>query len=384
MRALIILLVSVLALSPLASAGGLSLDVAGTGIGIASPAAGAAGLVALPDLAPAAPLADAVASSPREAHAVATKVFVQVAGSVPAVMDDSPRDTFTEDPSPAREARDEPPPPAPLIVRVAPSSSFAGVLASMATTLIKDAEALVAGAARAADDALGGDAPGSGPSVATRAQGVAVGAANAARSEAVAGAVLALVGVSVVALASTSPQHWSALASRFRRFGVLALAPLYTRLTPGDALSSEVRGRIFALIQARPGVTLAGLANATGSSRTAVSHHVRVLERDALVTTRREGRVRLFFENGRARVIEARAVAVLDHETTRAVARAVAESPGLDQSAVCRAFALRPSLAHWHLSKLESVDLIEKSRDGRRVRYAPGPSYAGAQALGIV
>ncbi|HUR67893.1 MAG TPA: winged helix-turn-helix transcriptional regulator, partial [Candidatus Thermoplasmatota archaeon] len=136
------------------------------------------------------------------------------------------------------------------------------------------------------------------------------------------------------------------------------------------------RERLLDAIRAQPGLAVADLAEAARVPRNTVTYHLRVLEREGLVSSTRQGRNRLFFAPGSLpQRASADALATLRHETTFAVAKAIGASPGVDQKALCAQIGLSPSLAHWHADRLVATGLIDKRREGRFVRYYPGASF---------
>lgn len=155
-----------------------------------------------------------------------------------------------------------------------------------------------------------------------------------------------------------------------RRIGTFLGVALYTRLARTELLDHEVRDRIYAAVRDRPGVTLAELAALGGVGRTAASYHLRVLAREGMVASRRDGRVRRFHANGTALDSPAR-LAALGHPSGQALAAAVRAEPGQDQSSLATRLGMSPSLAHWHLKRLEEANVVQKVRDGRKVRYFP-------------
>lgn len=181
----------------------------------------------------------------------------------------------------------------------------------------------------------------------------------------------ALVAVAAAASAAAPAFGWE----RLRRLAFLAA--LYSRIARENLLDHGSRERLLDAIRDRPGLAVADLAKATSTPRNTVTYHLRVLEREGLVTSKRNGRNRLFFAPGAAeRRMSDEAIAALRHETSRAMAVEIGATPGLDQQALCQKFGLQPSLAHWHADRLVASGIAEKRREGRRVRYYPGASFS--------
>lgn len=202
-------------------------------------------------------------------------------------------------------------------------------------------------------------------------------AAGAAPGHASSAATLAPAAIAVAAAATAggAPSAFSTLWDRLRRVGWLAV--LYSRIAKERLLDHGARERLLDAVRAHPGASLADLARMTDAPRNTITYHMRVLEREGLVSSRRQGRHRLFFAPGAIeRRDQAEAVATLRHETSRAMALTVGAEPGLDQKALCARVGVSPSLAHWHADRLVTSGVLEKRRDGRCVRYYPGAAFS--------
>ncbi|MEK6975333.1 MAG: winged helix-turn-helix transcriptional regulator [Candidatus Thermoplasmatota archaeon] len=152
-------------------------------------------------------------------------------------------------------------------------------------------------------------------------------------------------------------------------------SPLFTRFEKDTVLGHPKREALYALILQDPGVSLQSLCDSTGLSRTAVTHHLRLLEMQHLIVSKRMGRSRHYYENGgRFGRDQKDAYAVLHNGRSKDVARFVRDHPGAIQKALCDALGIQPSIAHWHLRRLQEAQLVEAVRHGRTVSYFPGPS----------
>lgn len=154
-------------------------------------------------------------------------------------------------------------------------------------------------------------------------------------------------------------------------------SPLFTRFERGTVLGHPRREALYALILQEPGISLQSLGDATGLSRTAVIHHLRLMEQQHLVVSRRVGRSRHYFENGgRYGHDQKEAYALLRNDRSKAVAEFIRAHPGSMQKALCTALGIQPSIAHWHVRRLEEAQVVQTVRKGRTVAYFPGPGFA--------
>lgn len=152
-------------------------------------------------------------------------------------------------------------------------------------------------------------------------------------------------------------------------------SPLFTRFEKGTVLDHPKREAIYGMIVMKPGITLQDLCEENGLSRTAVSHHLRLMEQQHLVVSKRVGRSRHFFENGgRYGRDQKDAYAVLHNDRSKEVHGYIETNPGAIQKDLCSALGIQASVAHWHVKRLVEANLIEAIRQGRTVSYFPAQS----------
>jgi DNA-binding transcriptional ArsR family regulator len=150
-------------------------------------------------------------------------------------------------------------------------------------------------------------------------------------------------------------------------------SPLFTRFEKETVLGHPRREALYALILQQPGVSLQALGEATGLSRTAVLHHLRLLEMQHLVVSKRMGRSRHYYENGGRYGRDAKeAYAILQNARSKEVAEFIRTHPGAMQKQLCEALSIQPSIAHWHVRRLQQAQLVDAVRQGRAVNYFPG------------
>lgn len=197
-----------------------------------------------------------------------------------------------------------------------------------------------------------------------------------AEAPAAAAPTAAVVAVALLTAQPAFSFNWE----RVRRFGLFAL--LYTRIAKENLLDHERRDALLQGIREHPGTAVADLVKLTGVPRNTAVYHLARLEREGLVSSMREGRTRMYFAPGALHNrANSEALAALRHDTSRAIAMQIGQEPGLDQNSLCQKFGLAPSLAHWHADRLVSSGIVEKRREGRRVRYYPGASFSLVTAV---
>jgi DNA-binding transcriptional ArsR family regulator len=204
-------------------------------------------------------------------------------------------------------------------------------------------------------------------------QGALIAGASAAAAAALVALWFAGSSGSLGAAGATAGAGANAAGGEMRRLLPFA-SPLFTRFEKDTVLGHPKREALYALILQDPGVSLQSLCDSTGLSRTAVTHHLRLLEMQHLIVSKRMGRSRHYYENGgRFGRDQKDAYAVLHNARSKDVARFVRDHPGAIQKALCEALGIQPSIAHWHLRRLQEAQLVEAIRHGRTVSYFPGP-----------
>jgi DNA-binding transcriptional ArsR family regulator len=175
----------------------------------------------------------------------------------------------------------------------------------------------------------------------------------------------------VAAVTAAAPVAASgALWERLRRLALAAA--LYTRIAKERLLDHGGREKLLVAIREHPGAPVTDLSVHAGIPRNTAVYHLHRLEREGLVSSTKNGRMRLYFAPGALDQRQrAPAIAVLRNPVTQRVAAEVGASPGLDQRALCARMGLAPSLAHWHATRLVEAGVMTRERDGRHVRYYP-------------
>jgi DNA-binding transcriptional ArsR family regulator len=273
-----------------------------------------------------------------------------------------------------------------------------GVVAEVRTVVgLVDVQALVAKATGLADDAqetangFVGDVKGT---LETNEALQPQSAPNAVSPVAPASPIAALVAVGVAALGAGAGAFLFWLAGSSGTVGAGAVAsrgtdlkrllpfasPLFTRFEKDTVLGHPRREALYALILQQPGISLQALGDATGLSRTAVLHHLRLIEQQHLIVSIRKGRSRHYYENGgRFGHDQKDAYAVLQNGRSKEVAEAIRANPGILQKGLCQQLGIQPSIAHWHVRRLVDAKLVETIHSGRTVAYFPAAALTGLQ-----
>ncbi|MCA1814178.1 MAG: helix-turn-helix domain-containing protein [Halobacteriales archaeon] len=160
----------------------------------------------------------------------------------------------------------------------------------------------------------------------------------------------------------------------------LVFAPLYARVAPEELLDNEVRRRVHERVRTHPGSDVKDTAAACSVSWSTAAYHLHRLEREGVLLSRRSGRSKRFFLNGAQPPARAEAIGALRNPTSLAIARLVAERPGLMQKEIAAHLALPASTVSWHMRRLRELGVVREERRWRRAEYAAGPLWPELQA----
>lgn len=182
--------------------------------------------------------------------------------------------------------------------------------------------------------------------------------------------VTAAVATSLLALFLTA---FFSPAIKFTATQAWLAIPAFSRVKRSDVLNHKERERLLAHIEANPGTTPSELAKATGLGWGTVVHHLDTMAKHGVVRSRVEGRHRRFFSTDTVTADDIDAHALLANAHTQRFYTALIDEPGLGVSELAERLGVSPPGAHQQLQRLASSGLVERQRDGRRVRYYPLP-----------
>jgi DNA-binding transcriptional ArsR family regulator len=163
---------------------------------------------------------------------------------------------------------------------------------------------------------------------------------------------------------------------RLRFAATALLLPLYSRIERTEVLEHQKRDEIYELIRATPGIHAHEIGEKALIGWGTTVYHLKLLESHGLVVSKKSGRYKRFFVNTGEYTKKKDVYGALRNETAKRVAEFIVEHPGSSQKELCAAVGIQPSLASWHVEKLEGVGLVKRVKDGRQVRYFAGPAWS--------
>ncbi|WP_372910484.1 winged helix-turn-helix transcriptional regulator [Salinigranum sp.] len=178
-------------------------------------------------------------------------------------------------------------------------------------------------------------------------------------------------------LARLTGSTLSNLADRVRTVvsdwaGRILAAAGYTKWAGDDPLGHDTRPELYDHVQAEPGTYLSAFEEAPAVDATlgTVRYHLKILEREGLVSSEKvQGKRRYYPIGSSPNALDV----ALESDSTRALLEALTASPD-SVSGLAERIERDPSTVSHHLSRLESEGLVERERDGQAVtnRLTPG------------
>ena len=143
---------------------------------------------------------------------------------------------------------------------------------------------------------------------------------------------------------------------------LLFFLPMYTKIKRERVLDHFVRGQIFGYVQANPGEHYNAIKDALGLTNGSLAHHLRTLEREQFVKSKRYGLYRRFYPMSYRMPAED---AYQPNEIQVTILRVIRERPGITQKEIAERLGLSPPTVNYHVSVLADRNLIRVDRQGR-------------------
>ncbi|MFQ6126112.1 MAG: winged helix-turn-helix transcriptional regulator [Candidatus Heimdallarchaeota archaeon] len=137
-------------------------------------------------------------------------------------------------------------------------------------------------------------------------------------------------------------------------------------------LLNPIRRRIYETVCECPGIHFFRLASKMTTSQGTLDWHLRRLEEEELLRSTKYGGKRIFYPQKLTNVECARAFAALRSKTAQQIFHHVIDHPGINQQKIADAVGVHHDTVRYHLTRFETIELVERFRDGREVRVFLG------------
>ncbi|MDO9326708.1 MAG: winged helix-turn-helix transcriptional regulator [Methanoregula sp.] len=176
----------------------------------------------------------------------------------------------------------------------------------------------------------------------------------------------------ITALQSISPLLVVPLGLFFFLQGLAFLS--YRKITTGNVLGSPVRTRIFAAIQANPGIYFNELSREIGLNRGSLRYHLALMRVTGKISTLvLEGDTRYFENSGKFSETEQRVLKFLRNEKERAIFLHLMDNPETTRGDLEMMLGISGAAVTWHTNRLCDAGMLTVARSGKTVRYLIDP-----------
>lgn len=153
--------------------------------------------------------------------------------------------------------------------------------------------------------------------------------------------------------------------TKYRLLGSLVMTPLYTRLKKEDTLNHEVRARVYEHIVSHPGVSYATILEALELKNGTLVHHLRTLEREHYVKSKKDGKFKRFYQWG-TKVGERDPRFLTDIQME--IVDIIKGTPGVSQASIANTLHRSRQSINYQIKILADADLIHVIKHGISTR----------------
>ena len=147
--------------------------------------------------------------------------------------------------------------------------------------------------------------------------------------------------------------------------GSMAIAPLYTRIHKEKILKNEIRNGLFNHIRENPGQCFSELKRELSLNNGVLAHHLKTLEREHYIKSRKDGLYRRFFLRNQP------VPTIILNRPQRGILSYLIQHPGVPQSKVALHLGVSRQTVNYHMQCMEEMGAVRISRNGRRTMCYP-------------
>jgi parallel beta-helix repeat protein len=141
------------------------------------------------------------------------------------------------------------------------------------------------------------------------------------------------------------------------------MIPLYTRIKKDQVLNHYLRGRINGYIEANPGEHYNAIKYALNINNGALTYHLRVLERENVIVSKRDGMYKRFYPKNVKIPKNYRRLS----DVQKRIVKTINEFEGITQTEIANKLDISPQVVNYHVKILESGGIV-RSEFGEKYR----------------
>jgi predicted transcriptional regulator len=135
-------------------------------------------------------------------------------------------------------------------------------------------------------------------------------------------------------------------------------------------LNQTTRLQIYNFITSNPGINFRGICNSLTLPIGVVQYHLAVLMKGGLISNRRDGRNKRYFESKKFSSIEKKIISVLRHETAAKILAILHDDKTASHGKLAQRLNISSQALTWHMKQLKEENLVTARADGATIKYS--------------
>lgn len=132
---------------------------------------------------------------------------------------------------------------------------------------------------------------------------------------------------------------------------------------------NETRDKVFDFIEKNPGVHMRGISPELSIPMGTLRYHLNVLEDFGRIISKRQWGFKRYYPNKRKQDNGFNMLAAYQKSTSGDILQLIKTNPGISRSEIASRLNISGPAVTWHISRLETDNLIRKIRSGKVARY---------------
>jgi predicted transcriptional regulator len=148
-------------------------------------------------------------------------------------------------------------------------------------------------------------------------------------------------------------------------------------------LNQTTRVQIYNFIKNNPGINFRGICNSLTLPIGVVQYHLAVLTKGGLISNRRDGRNKRYFESKKFSSTEKKIISVLRQETAAKILAILHNDESASHGNLAQRLNISSQALTWHMKRLKESGLVTGLADGNTIKYSLDESHLATVELCI-
>ena len=135
-------------------------------------------------------------------------------------------------------------------------------------------------------------------------------------------------------------------------------------------LNQTTRMQIYNFIKNNPGINFRGICNSLTLPIGVAQYHLAVLTKGGLISNRRDGRNKRYFESKKFSSTEKKIISVLRQETAAKILAILHNDESASHGKLAQRLNISSQALTWHMKRLKESGLVTGLADGNTIKYS--------------